>query len=56
MLGAILTRRAWPRRLLTVFGLVLLALAGVGLILAGFAPENANLSLHTTAARSASTV
>jgi hypothetical protein len=55
MLGAILTRRAWPRRL-TVFGLVLLALAGVGLILAGFAPENANLSLHTTAARSASTV
>jgi hypothetical membrane protein len=50
VLGAILTRRAWPRRLLTSSGLALLALAGVGLILAGFAPENVNLSLHSQGA------
>jgi hypothetical membrane protein len=45
--GAICTRRAWPRGSLPGVGLVLLALAGVGVILAGLAPENVNLSLHS---------
>jgi hypothetical membrane protein len=45
--GAICTRRAWPRGTLSGIGLVLLAIAGVGLILAGLAPENVDLSLHS---------
>jgi hypothetical membrane protein len=49
MLGAIATRRAWP--LPRAYpGLILLALAGAGLALAGLAPENVNLSLHSNAA------
>lgn len=44
--GAVLTRRAWPRRRLTAAGLVLLGLAGAGEVLVGFRPENVDIALH----------
>lgn len=43
ILGAITTRRAWPREAYPV--LFLLVLADAGLALAGLAPENINLGL-----------
>jgi hypothetical membrane protein len=49
VIGAIATRRAWP--LPRAYpGLALLGLAGLGLVVVGLAPENVNLSLHSTAA------
>ncbi len=46
LLGIIGTRRAWPRRLLTIWGLAFLALASAGEVLAGLMPENVNPGLH----------
>ena len=49
VIGAIATRKAWP--LPHAYpGLALLAVGGIGLALAGLAPENVNLSLHGNAA------
>jgi hypothetical membrane protein len=49
VIGAITTRKAWP--LPHAYpGLAFLAAGGVGLALAGLAPENVNLSLHGNAA------
>lgn len=48
--GAVATWEAWPRRPQRAAGLVLLALAGVCLALAGLAPENVNLALHALGA------
>lgn len=50
LLGIIGTRRAWPRRRLTIWGLAALALAGAGEILAGLAPENVNPGVHVLGA------
>jgi hypothetical membrane protein len=50
VLGTLLTRRAWPARRLTTWGLTLLALAGVGFVLVGLAPENVNVRLHVLGA------
>lgn len=49
MLGVAGTYRAWPRRRLTITGLALLSLAGVGAVVAGLAPENVNPGLHVIA-------
>lgn len=49
-LGAIATYRAWPRPPVATIGLGLLVLAGAGLTLTGFEPENVNLALHTVGA------
>jgi hypothetical membrane protein len=49
-IGAIAARRAWPPRRLAIAGLVLLAIAGTGLTLAGLSPENVDLGLHTLGA------
>jgi hypothetical membrane protein len=49
VIGAIATRRAWPLPR-AYGGLILLVLAGAGLVLAGLAAENVNLSLHSNAA------
>jgi hypothetical membrane protein len=49
-IGAIATRRAWPPRRLATAGLVLLAIAGTGLTLAGLSPENVDLGLHSLGA------
>jgi hypothetical membrane protein len=49
VIGAITTRKAWP--LPHAYpGLAFLAAGGIGLALAGLAPENVNLSLHGNAA------
>jgi hypothetical membrane protein len=49
VIGAIATRKAWP--LPHAYpGLAFLAVGGVGLALAGLAPENVNVSLHSNAA------
>lgn len=48
--GAIATRRAWPRRPPAIAGLALLAIAGTGLTVAGLAPENVDLGLHALGA------
>lgn len=49
VIGAIMTRKAWP--LPHAYpGLALLAVGGIGLAVAGLAPENVNLSLHGNAA------
>jgi hypothetical membrane protein len=49
VIGAITTRKAWP--LPHAYpGLAFLAAGGIGLALAGLAPENVNLSLHSNAA------
>lgn len=45
-LGLYLTRRAWPQRRLSTWGLVFLTLAGLGKIVVGLAPENVNPGLH----------
>jgi hypothetical membrane protein len=50
LLGAVLARRAWPRRRLTTFALALLVLGGAGQVLVGFRPENVDLGLHTLGA------
>jgi hypothetical membrane protein len=50
LLGIMGTRRAWPQRRLTTWGLAFLALACVGEILAGLAPENINPGLHVVGA------
>jgi hypothetical membrane protein len=49
-IGAIATRRAWPRLPAATAGLVVLAIAGTGLTVAGLAPENVDLGLHTLGA------
>lgn len=49
-LGAIATLEAWPRRRWGGAGRSLLALAGVGLILAGLAPENERAAAHANGA------
>ena len=46
VLGLGLTRRVWPKRQLATWGFVLLALAGMGKIVVGLAPENSSLLLH----------
>jgi hypothetical membrane protein len=46
LLGLYLTRSQWPRRRLTAWGMALLAVAGVGKIIVGLAPENTVVSLH----------
>ncbi len=46
VVGAVALRRAWPPRRLTSVGIVLLALAGAGQVLAGLSPEDANGGLH----------
>lgn len=48
VLGAMATYRAWPRRAAT--GLGILAVAGVGLIVAGLSPENLNAAGHDVGA------
>ena len=49
VIGAIATRKAWP--LPHAYpGLAFLAVGGLGLALAGLAPENVDLSLHSNAA------
>lgn len=50
LLGIIGSYHAWPRRRLTTGGLAVLALVGVGEILAGLAPENVNPGLHVAGA------
>jgi hypothetical membrane protein len=50
LLGAIATRHAWPRRRLTSWGLVFLALAGAGQILVGLRPDNVDIRLHALGA------
>ncbi len=44
--GAVLSRNWWPRRRLTTAGLGCVATAGVGAVLVGIAPQNANLAVH----------
>ena len=46
LVGAVATWRAWPRYAGTMVGLALLAVAGVGLIIAGLAPENERQIAH----------
>jgi hypothetical membrane protein len=46
VLGAVLTWNAWPRRRLTIAGLVCIALAGLGYVLVGLNPENVSIRLH----------
>lgn len=46
LLGTVLTRHAWPRRRLTTWGLVFLAVTGAGTVLVGLSPENVNVPLH----------
>jgi hypothetical membrane protein len=43
--GAVLTRAIWPRRRVASVGVALVVLAGVGGILVGLAPANANLAV-----------
>jgi hypothetical membrane protein len=50
MIGLFLTRSVWPRRRLTTWGLVLLAIAGAGTILIGLSPENVNVLFHLVGA------
>lgn len=49
-LGAIGTRRAWPQRRTATWGLALVAIGGLGQLLVGLVPEDANLGLHSAAA------
>jgi hypothetical membrane protein len=46
IVGAALTWDAWPKRRLSTAGLVCIALAGLGYVLVGLAPENVNVRLH----------
>lgn len=50
ILGVFFLRGAWPRRRLTTVGLILVALGGLGEILAGFAPGNVDLVVHSLGA------
>ncbi len=49
-IGLILTYPIWPKRKLTKVALFLLILSGICIVIAGFAPGNSNLTLHTVAA------
>ena len=44
--GALLSRPAWPKGRQATAGLVLVAIAGVGAIIAGLFPEDVNQDLH----------
>jgi hypothetical membrane protein len=44
--GTVLTRRYFPARLVYQVGLLLLAVAGVGVLVVGLEPEDANLRRH----------
>lgn len=46
LLGLYLTRSIWPRRRLTIWGVVFLVLAGIGKIVDGLDPENQRIFLH----------
>ena len=46
IVGTVLLRRWWPAGRLTMIGLVLLVAAGLGKIVVGVVPENANAGLH----------
>lgn len=46
ILGAILIRPALPRRKLATVGLVLVSIAGIGAIVAGWFPEDVNIDVH----------
>lgn len=48
ILGTFFLRRVWPKRRLTNVALVLIAVGGVGEILAGYAPGNENVVIHAT--------
>jgi hypothetical membrane protein len=50
LVGAVLVRPALPSGFTRAAGLVLLALAGLGLVLVGLFPENENIGLHTLGA------
>lgn len=50
LLGAILIRRAFPSGRMGTAGLVMVALAGPGLILVGLFPENVNITPHSLGA------
>jgi hypothetical membrane protein len=50
LLGAILIRRAFPPGRISAAGLVMVALAGPGLMLVGLFPENVNITPHTLGA------
>ena len=46
LVGLFLTRSIWPQRRLTTWALILLGVAGLGTILVGLSPENANVLFH----------
>ena len=46
LFGGALVRTAFPRGLARLVGLIVLALAGVGIIAVGLYPENENIALH----------
>jgi hypothetical membrane protein len=48
--GVFLTRKAWPKRKLTTFGIIFIILGGSGEILAGLFPGNTNMVLHAIGA------
>ncbi len=50
ILGAFFTYRAFDPSRLRTLGLALIGLAGFGLMLVGFAPENVNTGVHVTGA------
>jgi hypothetical membrane protein len=50
LLGAVLIRRAFPPGRTSTAGLVMVALAGPGLILVGLFPENLNITPHSLGA------
>jgi hypothetical membrane protein len=50
LLGAILTRRAFPPGRISAAGLLLVALAGPGLVLVGLFPEDVNIAPHSLGA------
>jgi hypothetical membrane protein len=50
LLGLYFTRRAWPKRRLTAWGLGLLTVAGLCTIVVGLNPENENLRFHLVGA------
>ncbi len=47
LLGLYFTRRAWPRLRLTTWAFAFIALAGLGKIIVGLAPENERLLIHS---------
>ena len=48
LVGLFLTRSIWPQRRLTTWALILLGVAGLGTILVGLSPENANVLIVST--------